>query len=152
MSTYDDPEHVPELALPLITSQYVPAGIDVVNVAVQLESALLMATKPAEPVGVVGPFSAPVVILQRASTYLFRRRSAGSEARPSSLYQLILLCFGNRPCQRMLSIDAGIASHLRRPSPSKFRFLLTLGDELLHMEEIKSPPFGAPASALVNPE
>ncbi len=63
MSTYDDPEHVPELALPLMTSQYAPAGIDVANVAVQLESALLMATNPAEPVCVVCLFSPSIMTL-----------------------------------------------------------------------------------------
>jgi hypothetical protein len=35
--------------VPLITSQYVPAARDVVNVATQDESALFIATKPEEP-------------------------------------------------------------------------------------------------------
>lgn len=47
--TYDAPVHELPVDLPLITSQYEPAGRDVENVAVHAESALLMATKPAEP-------------------------------------------------------------------------------------------------------
>jgi hypothetical protein len=48
--TYPVPVHAPEELFPLITSQYAPLGRDVVNVVDHAESALLIATKPAEPV------------------------------------------------------------------------------------------------------
>ena len=47
--TYEAPAHVPPEGAPLITSQYEPSGSEVVNVAVQSESALLIATNPAVP-------------------------------------------------------------------------------------------------------
>jgi hypothetical protein len=39
----------PDELFPLITSQYEPAAIVVVNVVLQAESALLIATNPADP-------------------------------------------------------------------------------------------------------
>ena len=47
--TYEAPAHVPPEGAPLITSQYEPSGSEVVNVAVQSESALLIATNPSAP-------------------------------------------------------------------------------------------------------
>lgn len=40
----------PDETVPLITSQYAPFANEVVKVALQAESSLLIATKPAEPV------------------------------------------------------------------------------------------------------
>lgn len=48
-SHYWLPVQLLEETLPVIMSQYVPEGSDVLKVAVQLESALLMATNPIEP-------------------------------------------------------------------------------------------------------
>jgi hypothetical protein len=49
-STYELPVHEEaDLVGPLITLQYVPAANDVLKVADHAESALLMATNPAEP-------------------------------------------------------------------------------------------------------
>lgn len=50
-TTDDEPEQLPPLAAPLTTSQYVPAGSDVENIAVQSESWLLIAVKPRLPIG-----------------------------------------------------------------------------------------------------
>lgn len=47
---YDEPAHAPLEAGPATTSQYVPAGREVLNVAVQGESSLLIATNPVDPV------------------------------------------------------------------------------------------------------
>lgn len=44
------PVQVPEELVPLITSQYDPAGNEVVNVVLHAESSLFIATNPAEPV------------------------------------------------------------------------------------------------------
>jgi len=49
--SYEVPVHVPEELLPLTTSQYDPLGRAVVKVAFHAESALLIATKPRDPVG-----------------------------------------------------------------------------------------------------
>lgn len=49
--SYEVPVHDPKEFFPLITSQYDPAGREVVKVALQAESALLIATKPRDPVG-----------------------------------------------------------------------------------------------------
>lgn len=49
MWTYAVPVHAPLELLPLITSQYVPAAKDVVNVADQADPSLLIATNPADP-------------------------------------------------------------------------------------------------------
>jgi hypothetical protein len=49
-ATHEVPEHFDAaLVDPLITSQYVPAARDVVKVVLHAKSALLIATKPAEP-------------------------------------------------------------------------------------------------------
>ena len=49
-ATHAAPEHaVPIDRLPLTTSQYVPAGRQVMNVDVHTESWLLIATNPSEP-------------------------------------------------------------------------------------------------------
>jgi len=48
---YEVPVHFPEEFFPLITSQYDPAGKEVVNMALQAESALFIATKPRDPIG-----------------------------------------------------------------------------------------------------
>jgi hypothetical protein len=49
LRTYTGPEQTPEVKAPWITSQYTPFARPVANVAVQAESALLIATKPVEP-------------------------------------------------------------------------------------------------------
>jgi hypothetical protein len=48
-STYDEPVQPEPPLTPLITLQYVPSGSEVLNVALQLLSALLIAINPAEP-------------------------------------------------------------------------------------------------------
>lgn len=47
--THDKPVQDPDELFPLITSQYAPAAMVVVNVVLQAESALLIATNPADP-------------------------------------------------------------------------------------------------------
>lgn len=47
--TYDVPVHPPDELFPVMTSQYEPAAKEVLNVVVQAESALLIATNPADP-------------------------------------------------------------------------------------------------------
>lgn len=48
-TVYAAPEQFDPLFGPVYTSQYVPSGSEVVNDDVQLESALLITTKPLEP-------------------------------------------------------------------------------------------------------
>lgn len=47
--THENPVQVPDELAPLMTSQYDPLGNEVVKVAVQVESTLLIATKPRAP-------------------------------------------------------------------------------------------------------
>lgn len=48
-STHDKPVQDPDELFPLMTSQYDPAAMVVVNVVLQAESALLIATNPTDP-------------------------------------------------------------------------------------------------------
>jgi len=60
----ETPVQDPEVLIPLITSQYVPSGSNVVKVVLHEESPLLMATKPAEP-------RPKAIRLDRGETQLF---------------------------------------------------------------------------------
>lgn len=48
-ATYDEPLQEPPEAGPATTSQYVPAGKDVLKVPLQVESPLLITTNPVDP-------------------------------------------------------------------------------------------------------
>ena len=65
VQTHEVPVQVLEELVPLITLQYVPSGREVVKVADQAESALLIATKPRAPIhseSIVTPFSLPETV------------------------------------------------------------------------------------------
>jgi hypothetical protein len=81
--TYPVPVQAPDELLPVMTSQYDPAGRDVVNVAVHAESALLIATNPAEP---TRPYHCKQKksILSNKPTHLVQKQFVTIEAKPSS--------------------------------------------------------------------
>ena len=63
--THEVPVQVLEELVPLMTLQYVPSGSEVVKVADQAESALLIATKPRAPIHsefIVTPFPLPETV------------------------------------------------------------------------------------------
>jgi hypothetical protein len=74
--------HVPDELLPPMTSQYDPSAIEVLNAVVHAESALLMATKPDEP---MCNSVAATHAKSRAEKCinLDQRLSVGSEEKPS---------------------------------------------------------------------
>ena len=81
--TYEAPAQAVPVGEPLITSQYVPSGSEVENVAVHAESALLIATNPRAPKTRARRSVTIDVQAENECAYRGQTRSAATAGRPS---------------------------------------------------------------------
>lgn len=108
--THAAPVHCPSTLDPLITSQYVPSGIDVLNVVVHTVSSLLIATKPSEPGNGRMMHGGFANCAGNQNTHHVQMQSGPCLPRPIPPSPRRQLCCGIPPCPRHPSTDAGTSS------------------------------------------
>lgn len=136
--TYALPVHCPEETVPLMTSQYVPAGRDVVKIALQAVSALLMAMKPREPRGVARRSILTFYFGRMWVSYLVQRQFAPTKETPSWSWPHHRPGCGTRPYRPPASTGVGTTIRSPRRLSYTFPFLRTHRFESqLHHDDIK---------------